>query len=170
MIDLDYRTDNPRWGISGIVYGSWASFAFALGYLANEAHYRNRNSIGLIDLHVEGNDVQGAWGKEGRIHYYGPEPYLASRFGDWNCAKSAGNGNITCRINSNEYMRSLVYDFGFEVKTYRGYTTADIFPPSADPFNRVWDVLKGHLGSLGFSTSKIADISGHYAAGWNERR
>ena len=67
MITLDYRTNNPRWGTSGMAYASWERFAFALGYLANEAHYRNKNDRGLIELHFESNDVQGAWGKEGRI-------------------------------------------------------------------------------------------------------
>ena len=37
---------------------------------------------------------------------------------DWYNAKSAGVNNITYRINSNDYMYSLVYDFGFEVKRY----------------------------------------------------
>ena len=167
MITLDYRTDNPRLGVSGIAYGSWESFAFALGYLANERHYRNRAG-GPIELHVEGNDIQGAWGKEGRIHYYGSGAYLAARFPDWDRAKSAGNGSITYRMNSNDHMYSLVRDFGFEVKTYRGYTTADIFPPSADPFGHVWNVLRGHLGSLGRTASEIADIARYYEAGWNE--
>ena len=47
MITLDYRTDNPRWGTSGIKYSTWGDFAFALGYLANEIHYRNKYSNGL---------------------------------------------------------------------------------------------------------------------------
>ena len=47
MITLDYRTNNPRWGTSGMAYASWERFAFALGYLANEAHYRNKNDRGM---------------------------------------------------------------------------------------------------------------------------
>lgn len=167
MITLDYRTDNPRWGLSGVAYKSWESFAFVLGYLANEAHYRNTNG-GLVDLHVESNDAQGAWGKEGRIHYYGSGSYLSSKFADWDRAKSAGNGSITCRINSNDYLYSLVHDFGFEVKKYRGYTTADIFPPSTDAANHVWNVLKIHLGNIGLNASEIADVFQYYKDGWNE--
>ena len=34
-----------------MAYASWERFAFALGYLANEAHYRNKNDRGLIELH-----------------------------------------------------------------------------------------------------------------------
>ena len=81
-----------------MAYASWERFAFALGYLANEAHYRNKNDRGLIELHFESNDVQGAWGKEGRIQYYGKENYLALRLADWYYTKSAGNGSITCRM------------------------------------------------------------------------
>ena len=115
MITLDYTTYNPHWKHSGIRYSSWEAFAFALGYLANRLHYRNINDSGLIELHFESNDNQGAWGKEGRIHYYGERAYLSSEFLDWYNAKSAGVNNITYRINSNDYMYSLVYEFGFEV-------------------------------------------------------
>ena len=71
MITLDYTTYNPRWKHSGIRYSSWEAFAFALGYLANRLHYRNINDSGLIELHFESNDNQGAWGKEGIIGYSG---------------------------------------------------------------------------------------------------
>ena len=66
MITLDYTTYNPRWKHSGIRYSSWEAFAFALGYLANRLHYRNINDSGLIELHFESNDNQGAWGKEAK--------------------------------------------------------------------------------------------------------
>ena len=45
MITLDYTTYNPHWKHSGIRYSSWEAFAFALGYLANRLHYRNRTSL-----------------------------------------------------------------------------------------------------------------------------
>ena len=67
MITLDYTTYNPRWKHSGIRYSSWEAFAFALGYLANRLHYRNINDSGLIELHFESNDNQGAWGKEQEV-------------------------------------------------------------------------------------------------------
>ena len=69
MIGLDYRTNNPRWGWSGICYSSWENYAFALGYLSNIRHYHNKYTGGtaLVDIHFEGNDLQGAWGKEGRM-------------------------------------------------------------------------------------------------------
>jgi len=168
MITLDYRTDNPRWGLSGIRYSSWEAYAFALGYLANELHYRNIDNSGLIDLHFESNDAQGAWGKEGRIHYYGEEAYLASAFTDWYNAKSAGVNNITYRINSNDYMYSLVHDFGFEVKRYVGYTTADIFPPIHNAFSDVWNELEDYLLQNGCPNGQINRIHQYYIDGWNE--
>lgn len=169
MIKLDYRTNNPRWGLSGIRYRSWEAFAFAfaLGYLANESHYRNRNNSGLIDLHFESNDAQGAWGKEGRIHYYGKRAYLSSAFADWYNARSAGVNNITYRINSNDYMYSLVHDFGFEEKRHVGYTTADIFPPIHDAFGGVWNVLEDYLVQNGYSNEQIDCIHQCYIEGWN---
>lgn len=169
MITLNYRTDNPRWRISGIEYSSWDNFAFALGYLANEIHYRNLNNNGLIELHFERNDEQGAWGKEGRIHYYGTESYLASAFSDWYNAKSAGTSNITYRVNSNGYMYSLVYDFGFEVRTYKEYTTADIFPPSDSAFDNVWNILENYLQQTRHSNIEIDNIRRCYNAGWDAR-
>lgn len=169
MIQLDYRTNNPRWGLSGIEYSSWESFAFALGYLANAIHYRNINNSGLIELHFEGNDIQGAWGKEGRIHYYGSKSYLASAFSDWYNAKSAGTGNITYRVNSNDYMYSLVYDFGFEIKRYSEYTTADIFPPSNGAFDNVWGILENYLVQEKYSNTEIGSIRRYFESGWNAR-
>ncbi len=168
MITLDYRTDNPRWGLSGIKYNSWEAFAFALGYLANEVHYRNVNNSGLIELHFERNDVQGAWGKEGRIHYYGSSAYLSSTFADWYDAKSAGVNNITYRVNSNDYMYSLVHDFGFEERRYVEYTTADIFPPAYNAFDSVWNILEDYLVRMGHTGRKIACIRRFYEEGWDE--
>lgn len=168
MITLDYRTDNNRWGISGIKYHSWERYVFSLGYLANVEHYRNLTGDGIIDLHIERNDVQGAWGKEGRIHLYGTESYLKERFPDWYNCKSAGVGNITYRINSNEQMYSLVHDYNFVVKTYANRTTADIFPPVADAFYSVWDVVENYLRNKGFNRSQIENLSEYYEAGWNE--
>ena len=145
MIKLDYQTNNPRWGLSGIRYSSWEDYAFALGFLSNIRHYNNKynGNTALIDVHFEGNDLQGAWGKEGRIHYYGDLSFLRNYFPDWNNNKSAGVGRITCRINSNDYIYSLIFDYGFNVVKYHGYTTRDIFPP--DDINSVIDILVNNL-------------------------
>lgn len=172
MIQLNYQTDNPRWGWSGVKFMSWEGYAKSLGYLANVSHYRNNpvtgNSYGLIELHVERNDVQGAWGKEGRIHYYGNDAFLNLEFPDWYNCKSEGVGNITSRINSNDYMYSLVNDFGFQVNIYAGFTTADIFPPITALFY-VWNCLMMHLvQNVGMNLADIQRISQFYLAGWNK--
>lgn len=133
MIKLDYRTNNPRWGLKGIKFESWESYSLTLGYLSNRDHYNNLNSYSRhanISLHIEGNNEQGAWDKEGRIHYYGRLSLLGANLVDLDICSSAGTGRITRRINSNGYLLSLINDYDFEVRKYEGYTTADVFPTS----------------------------------------
>lgn len=166
MVKLNYQTNNPRWGWKGLRYSSWEDYAFCLGYLANIEHYKNRYYSGLIDLHVEGNHIQGAWGREGRIHYYGRLRFLEDNFPDWYDNSSAGNGSITRRINSNDYMYSLVYDYGFEVKSYAGYTTQDIFPPEEDAYDYVLDKM---ISSLPRSVEDIDAITEAFNSGWDLR-
>lgn len=164
MIKLDYQTNNRRWGWSGMKYSNWENYAFALGFLANIGHYRN-GSGDLIEVHVEQNNEQGAWGKEGRIHYYGSEYFLSSNLPDWNACKSAGNGSITCRMNSNDYIYSLVADYDFVVRSYRGYTTADIFPPQVDAINHVWRRLFAYLQQV--RVRNMIEIQNAYEDGWD---
>lgn len=131
MVKLDYRTNNPRWGLKGVKFDSWESYSFTLGYLSNPDHYDNLNSYSRyanISLHIEGNNEQGAWNKEGRIHYYGGLSSLRTNLEDLDACSSAGTGRIRRRINSNGYILSLINDYDFEVRTYPGYTTADVFP------------------------------------------
>ena len=66
-------------------------------------------------------------------------------------------------------MYSLVYDFGFEVKRYIGYTTADIFPPVNDAFGNVWSILENYLVQTRYSNIEIGQICRYYESGWNER-
>lgn len=145
MVKLNYQTNNPRWGWSGVCYSSWENYAFALGFLSNICHYKNKYSCrtALIDVRFERNDLQDAWGKEGRIHYYGDYPFLKKYFLDWYRNRSAGVGNITCRINSNKYIYSLIYDYDFKVVKYDECTTCDIFPP--DDIKKVVEIFEKHL-------------------------
>lgn len=166
MIKLDYQTNNRRWGWSGIEYSSWENYAFALGYLANIKNHRIKCSSGLIELHIEHNEEQGADAKEGRIQYYGSLSYLSTCFPDWNNCKSKGNTSITCRMNSNDYMHSLIYDFGFIEKTYTGYTTADIFPPEGDAYTSVWNRLEIYLDRCHRNVD-INSVKEAYDAGWD---
>lgn len=63
MVTLNYKTNNPRWGIRGVEFQNWESYSFTLGYLSNPTHYVNfhPNSPNAdISVHIEGNNEQGA--------------------------------------------------------------------------------------------------------------
>ena len=133
MIQLDYRTNNPRWGLSGVIFNNWNSYARTIGFLCNIEHYIKNNINRTIfsrsiEIHREANHTDGAWDEELRIHYYGDIDLLRKNLPDLADCSSAGFSNITCRINSNLFMKSLVDDYKFETD-YNGYIN-DIFPPS----------------------------------------
>jgi len=135
MVQLDYQTLNPRWGLSGIVFSSWQSYSFVLGYLSNSYHnfeLNNDSSSADISIRIERNDKQGAWNKEGRIHFYGDISKLKNDLQDLYEHSSKGVGRVTKRIDSNGYILSLINDYGFSLCPKTGYTTADVFPPSDD--------------------------------------
>lgn len=46
MVKLDYRTNNPRWGLRGMKFENWESYSFTLGYLSNPNHYNNKHPYG----------------------------------------------------------------------------------------------------------------------------
>ena len=167
MVKLDYRTNNPRWGWRGVKFSNWENFSFTLGYLSNPAHYTNISphfDEEDISIHIEGNNEQGAWDKEGRIHYYGSLSRLAANFNDLYACSSSGVGSITKRINSNGYILSLINDFDFEIKTYVGYTTADVFPPSAEI---VESRLRRHLMNKRLDNSHINSCIDSFVSGYN---
>lgn len=157
MIQLDCRTINRRWGLRGIEFSSWQNYAFTLGYLANPAHnYElNRTSPNAdISMRIERNDDQGAWDKEGRIHFYGTEIQLQRCLPDLYDACSAGVGSVTKRIDSNGYILSLIEDYDFVLQPRPGYSTADVFPPNND---RVRRLLYGYLSELELPNHIIAE-------------
>ena len=70
---------------------------------------------GTTSLNWEHNEMQGAWGQEGRIHFYEdrddtthPYPQYFSR------AFTRGTGNIKYRVNCNQYVSYIVDKYGFE--------------------------------------------------------
>ena len=167
MVKLDYRTNNPRWGLKGMKFSDWESYSFTLGYLSNLEHYNNKHPYGHnanISIHLEGNNEQGAWDKEGRIHYYGSLSYLQDTFDDLYSCSSAGTGRITRRINSNGYILSLITDYGFKLQTYVGYTTADVFPPTVEI---VEDRLRHYLSTMRLPTSTVNTCMDYFFAGYN---
>ena len=167
MITLNYKTNNPRWGLSGIEFQNWESYSFILGYLSNPQHYKNlyqKSSRATVFVHIERNDRQGAWNKEGRIHYYDSLNNLRSHFYDLYACSSAGVGNIVRRINSNGYILSLIEDFNFEIYTYSDHETADVFPPE---INVVEDCLKLYLTTMSFTNSNIKKCLGNFYNGYD---
>lgn len=167
MVKLDYRTNNPRWGWKGVKFDNWESYSFTLGYLSNLAHYDNQHPYARnanISVHIEGNNEQGAWDKEGRIHYYGTERSLQATFSDLYACSSAGTGRITKRINSNGYILSLINDYDFRVQTYIGYTTADVFPPDVEV---VENHLRRHLMNKRLTNTQIDACVNCFIDGFN---
>jgi hypothetical protein len=77
---------------------------------------------------------------------------------------SAGTGRIKRRINSNGYILSLINDYDFEVQTYVGYTTADVFPPEVEV---VENHLRRHLMNKRLPNSQINACVDNFIAGYN---
>jgi len=65
-----------------------------LGYLA-----KSDNSTSLTWEH---NEDQGAWGSEGRIHFYIQNPPLSASL-----RHTAGVGSIVSRVNCNEFVENI---------------------------------------------------------------
>ncbi|MFI3265026.1 MAG: hypothetical protein SNI49_03395 [Rikenellaceae bacterium] len=71
-----------------------------LGYLAK--------SDGTTSLHWEHNENQGAWGSEGRIHFYtNLRPF------NNNILHTAGVGRVCSRVNCNEFVQDININHGF---------------------------------------------------------
>lgn len=167
MVQLDYRTINRRWGLRGIEFSSWQSYAFTLGYLTNPAHnYElDKNSPRAdISMRIERNDNQGAWDKEGRIHFYGLETQLQRTFPDLYNACSAGVGAVTKRIDSNGYILSLIEDYGFVLQSRVGYTTADVFPPNKQTIKQL---LEKYLSDMNLLKQLINECLREFENGYD---
>jgi len=96
MYQENFGTNNPP----QIQFNNENEFYQALGYLA-----RNNDST---SLNWENNENQGAWGSEGRIHFYVGNPSIPGYF-----SLTAGTGNIKHRTNCNEFLSTLYQDYGF---------------------------------------------------------
>ena len=83
-----------------IRFDSESQYYQALGYLAK--------SDGTSSIHWEHNEQQGAWGSEGRIHFYVSNPNIPGHF-----ARTAGVGIVTYRTNCNEFIQNLIADHNF---------------------------------------------------------
>lgn len=169
MITLDYRTNNPRWGLCGVNFTNWENYCLTLGFLSNINHHNitaHNGSIwnNSISIHVEQNNRQGAWDAEGRIHFYKNINNLQSNLHDLYLCRSAGVGNIQCRINSNGYIQSLITDFGFQIITHAGLSTADIIPP-ANPIS-VRQIIENFLLNSSY-TVNVDECLNYFDNGFN---
>ena len=171
MIKLDYRTNNRRWGWSGMEFTDWNSFSLTLGFLSNISHYKGRGKYvsiwdNAISVHIEHNELQGADAKQGRIHFYKNEADLQAYLTDLYLHRSAGvKPTITCRTNSNDYVLSLINDFGFITKRYVGYDTVDIFP-SDNAYNTVWSLFENWLMANNYGNNDIDSLKNNFDYGW----
>ncbi|MBO6256536.1 hypothetical protein J6N69_00675 [bacterium] len=175
MARLDYRRNNARRrGVGGLNFQNWQDFSYILGFLSNINHFRRQSSNGVssfsnsIEICVEQNDENGAWGREGRIHYYLPLNTLQQNFPTLNVASSAGNGNITRRINCLQYIRDLVSDFNFlRIAPQNGQITERIIPPTVDMPQTVENRLRDVLIQNNLLQNDINTCISAFTDGWN---
>lgn len=136
---IDFSTNNPRWGISGISFATPEEFVYVLGFLTNTRHYQNydgspySNYDKSIEIQIEGNYVDGAWAKECRIHYFKDMQSLSDLSQSLSNTSSAGRPThgIIARINSNEFINHLISDYNFDVLQTGGYSDF-VTPPLKD--------------------------------------
>lgn len=83
-----------------VTFNTPTEYYFALGFLANGLHNTS--------LKWEFNTEQGAWGDEGRIHFYNAGHPLSRNF-----KHTKGVGNVQSRVNCNEYVKHLCENHSF---------------------------------------------------------
>ena len=83
-----------------IKFNSEKEYYQALGYLAK--------SDGTSAVVWENNEQQGAWGNEGRIHFYIENLSIPGSF-----KLTAGVGNIKYRVNCNDFVENLTKNHNF---------------------------------------------------------
>ncbi|MBZ2067371.1 hypothetical protein K1I94_10795 [Streptococcus sanguinis] len=156
---IDFSTNNPRWGISGISFATLEEYVYVLGFLTNARHYQNydgspfSNYDKSIEIQIEGNYVDGAWAKECRIHYLKDELSLRNLSQSLSDASSAGRPThgIIARINSNEFINHLISDYNFGVLQTGGYSDF-VIPPSKE---LVHEILENLLLNEGRNAGKF---------------
>lgn len=91
MYKPTFGTNNPP----QIQFNNANEYYQALGYLAK--------SDNTSSIHWENNENQGAWGSEGRIHFYISNPPIPGYF-----KLTAGTGTVVNRTNCNEFIQNIV--------------------------------------------------------------
>lgn len=88
--------------IAQITFNNEQEYYELLGYLAK--------NNGFTHITWEDNDLQGAWGKEGRIEFMVNPPAALSAY----LKHTAGNGgSVLSRVNCNEFIENIVTNHNF---------------------------------------------------------
>ena len=82
-------------------FDSYDEFFRTLGFLASSKH---------TEIHIEHNEEQGAWSHESRIHCYGIQEIFPRAIAN---AATRGTGNISFRVNCNQYVEYIMDRHGF---------------------------------------------------------
>ncbi|RSJ09663.1 hypothetical protein D8824_05015 [Streptococcus intermedius] len=141
---IDFRTNNPRWGLSGLSFIDLEEYAYELGFLTNIRHYKSYSGLNYsdydesIEIQIEGNYVDGAWARECRIHYFKDLSSLINLSQSLNSASSAGRQpyGIMARINSNNFINHLISEYDFEVSQTGSYSEY-VTPSSKELVSRI---------------------------------
>ncbi|RXJ95502.1 hypothetical protein CRU94_07170 [Arcobacter sp. AHV-9/2010] len=120
MYRANFGTNTPP----QIQFTSESQYYKALGYLAK--------SDGTSSIHWEHNENQGAWGSEGRIHFYISNPPIPGYF-----KLTEGTGNVINRTNCNEFIQNIVTNNMFVMGGTQNVTNirATIPPKFISDFN-----------------------------------
>lgn len=166
MIELDFTTDNPRWGKSGILFFDIEEYSKTLGFLSNLRHYKGYGESKIyfdesISIHIEGNYIDGAWAKECRIHCYRSRDDFKTELNIFDRASSSGVGNIAFRINSNTYINHLIDEYGFNVENSGNYIST-VYPQE---YSDIFDLFLQKIN--GYSNVEIERFIKQFKYGFN---
>lgn len=155
MIKLDFTTNNPRWGNSGILFFNIEEYSKTLGFLSNLRHYKGYGEGKTyfdesISIHIEGNCIDGAWAKECRIHCYRSRDDFKTELNIFDRASSSGVGNIAFRINSNTYINHLIDEYGFNVENSDYIST--VYPQE---YNNIFELFLKNINGYGNKEKEI---------------
>lgn len=164
MINLDFTTDNPRWGESGIRFTEVCEYAKTLGFLSNIRHYRGYGNHQTdfddsIIICIEKNHADGAWAKECRIHSYKDLALFTQSLPSLARASSAGRNDIVFRVNSNKFINHLIAEYDFSTKD-SGYVS------EVSPSDCVKDIFEQKLQGC-YSQEELSQILCAFRSGFN---
>lgn len=166
MIELNFTTYNPRWGISGISFFDIEEYSKTLGFLSNLRHYKGYGESKTdfdesISIHIEGNYIDGAWAKECRIHCYRSRDDFKTKLNIFDRASSSGVGNIMFRINSNTYISHLIDEYGFNVENSGNYIST-VYPQE---YSDIFDLFLQKIND--YSNMEIERFIKQFKYGFN---